>query len=96
MLTFIEKKGRCCPTIICDVCGKCIRRADTAGVCGSKKNEPLRFFHSDCDVDARHNTEEFMYYEDLDVFLTFLEHNTPFNRKATRERAMVMASLGAA
>jgi hypothetical protein len=37
-----------------------------------------------------------MYYEDLDVFLTFLEHNTPFNRKATRERAMVMASLGAA
>jgi hypothetical protein len=96
MLTFMEKKGRFCPVITCDVCGKRIRRADAAGVCGVKAGEPLRFFHADCDVDARHNTENFQYYEDLDVFLIFLEHNLRLNREDSRERATVLASLGAA
>ena len=82
--------------MICDVCGKRIRRADAAGVCGVKAGEPLRFFHADCDVDARQNIEDFQYYEDLDVFLTFLEHNTSFNREESRERPTVLASLGAA
>ena len=88
MITVKAKKGRYCPSIICDVCGDEIINAQNALVKFGNDLFPdrLLFCHKgNCDIIS--DNGQYRFFHVLSVFLVWLVQNADFDWEKAKDNA---------
>lgn len=101
-IDILEKDGRDCPTVFCDVC---LKRIEDAGMAIAKwrekaegdptwgKNHVVICHKGKCDKDPTYPQEAYLFCQELDVFLTYLSQNANINEKSAKARAVALSSI---